>query len=204
MRIVSIAVWLCVLVPAGCKSSEPQTAPSAASVTEVTVSPEQTGSPSPVVLKSRIDPCKLLTSDELQMVQGEGLQSASPSEREYSGFIVAQCYYQLPTLANSVVVNVTTAGQPGASPRDYWRRTFAQTEAAQKEGAGDGEPDKEARPEQISGIGDDAYWRVGGFTGALYVLKKNVIFRISVGGAADIKTKLDKSKTLTQKALSRI
>lgn len=42
-----------------------------------------------------------------------------------------------------------------------------------------------------------------GIAGALYVLKEDAILRISVGGASDIKTKLEKSKTLAQKALAR-
>ena len=82
--------------------------------------------------------------------------------------------------------------------KEFWRSTNAE--------AGDGKKpeEKESRPEKISGVGDDAYWEASGIAGALYVLKKDVILRISVGGASDIKTKLEKSKTLAQKALARL
>jgi hypothetical protein len=50
---------------------------------------------------------------------------------------------------------------------------------------------------------EDAYWEASDIA-AQYVLKKDVIFRISVGGASDIKTKLEKSKKLAQKALARL
>ena len=86
----------------------------------------------------------------------------------------------------------------GKSVKEFWRSRNAE--------AGDGKKiaDKESRPEKIAGVGDDAYWEASGIAGALYVLKQDVILRISVGGASDIKTKLEKSKTLAQKALARL
>jgi hypothetical protein len=40
--------------------------------------------------------------------------------------------------------------------------------------------------------------------GVLYLLKKDLFFRISVGSAGDEKSKLKRSKTLAQRALKRI
>ena len=72
-------------------------------------------------MKSKIDSCKLLTSDELKQVQGEPVKEALRSDREQGGLIVSQCYYSLPTAANSVVLNVTTATE-GAGARDVCPR----------------------------------------------------------------------------------
>lgn len=198
MRAVSIVFSLCALIlVSGCKSSDPHAATTVSQVPE----PAATASPTPGTLKSRIDPCNLLTSDELQIVQGEALQTTLPSERETPELIIAQCYYRLPTITNSVVVNVTTAKERGKSLKEFWESSHAENEAKPKEG---GREEEESRPERISGVGDEAHWAASSLAGALYVLKKNVILRISVGGPGDIKTKLEKSKTLARKALARI
>ena len=42
------------------------------------------------------------------------------------------------------------------------------------------------------------------FGGALYVLKKDSLIRISVGGLENEETKINKSKALAQKALQRL
>lgn len=197
MRIFSVAVSLCVftLALAGCQSSDPHAANSATPSPSIST---PTASPLPVARKSRIDPCALLTSDELKAVQGEALQTTLPSERGFGEYLIAQCYYQLPTITNSVVVNVTTPKERGKSAKEHWQETHAES------GRGKEPEEKESRPERISGIGEDAYWEASGIAGALYVLKKDAILRISVGGASDIKTKLEKSKTLAQKALARL
>ncbi len=199
MRIAPF-VFFIALLPAACKSGDSPTA------TMVTPSPTPASSSvamaSPTLL-TKVDPCGLLSSDEIKAVQGEGVNSSSRSDRTSADFVLSQCYYQLPTLSNSVVVNVTTAKDGGKeSPREFWRRTFGEHKGEREEG----EPEEEegAKPEKVAGVGEDAYWEASGISGALYVLKNDVIFRISVGGAGDIKSKLNKSKTLAQKALARI
>jgi hypothetical protein len=170
--------------------------------------------------KSKIDPCGLLTSDEIKAVQGEAFANAMRSDRQDGDFIVAQCYYALPTSVNSVVVNVTTAKDaPGApNPRNFWEGTFGkeaggendrekekqrQKEKSKKAEAGE-RREEAAKPEKINGLGDEAFWVGSRVGGALYVLKKDLFFRISVGGAGDEKAKLNKSKTLAQNVLKRL
>jgi hypothetical protein len=122
------------------------------------------------------------------------------------------------------VLNVTTAneGQSAHSPKQFWEETFGRDEAGggekererekareqakkDKPKAGGGEEEEgAAAPERVKGLGDEAFWIASRVGGALYVLKKDVFFRISVGGAGDEKTKLKKSKTLAQQALKRI
>ncbi len=128
MRIFSIAFSLFVFTVAlaGCQSSDPHAASPPSSATPSPSSSTPNASPSPIALKSRIDPCALLTSDELKAVQSEALQTTLPSEREYGEYFIAQCYYQLPTITNSVVVNVTTPKERGKSVKEFWRSTNAE------------------------------------------------------------------------------
>ena len=56
----------------------------------------------------------------------------------------------------------------------------------------------------MNGLGDEAFWIGSRVGGALYVLKKDLFFRISVGGAGDEKAKLNKSRTLAQNVLKRL
>jgi len=167
----------------------------------------------------------LLTSDDLKSVQGEAVKEAQRSDRRDGDFIVAQCYYSLSTTANSVVLNVTTAneGQNAGNPKQFWEDTFGRDEAKgggrekerkrekerekakkDKPKAGGAEEEADAAPEKVNGLGDEAFWIASRVGGALYVLKKDVFFRISVGGAGDEKAKLKKSKTLAQQVLKRI
>jgi len=148
------------------------------------------------------------------------VKEAQRSDRQDGGFIVSQCYYALPTTSNSVVLNVTLAGESGGavSPRKFWEDTFGKAEREGKDKASsererekkakergaEGEEEEAAPPEKIAGLGDEAFWIASRVGGALYVLKKDLFFRISVGGAGDEKSKLKKSKTLAQRALKRI
>jgi hypothetical protein len=159
----------------------------------------------------------LLTSDDLKNVQGEAYKEAQRSDRQEGDFIVAQCYYALPTTVNSVVLNVTTAREGGnaAAPRDFWQRTFgkeAREKAEQRERVAQKNKDKERgedegegpKPEKVNSLGDEAFWIGSRVGGALYVFKKDQFFRISVGGAGDQKTKLNKTKSLAQMVLKRL
>jgi hypothetical protein len=198
-------------------TSQPLTSPPATPSTSP--APTATGTPAPgeVGAKSgaKIDSCKVLSSDDLKSVMGESLKEAKPSERADGGFNVSQCFYALPTFTKSVSVSITTAGT--RNPREFWEQTFHRAEEAkkdrkeEKETAPKSERDrarerkKEAsKPEKITGIGDEAFWTSSPIVGALYVLKKNTFFRISIGGADDQKTRLNKSKALAAKILSHV
>lgn len=110
----------------------------------------------------------------------------------------------------------------GREAKDYWENTFRRSlqessadEGGQREEAearnkrkGEEEEEKEEKAKnplkKIEGVGDEAYWSGTRFGGALYVLRKNVILRISVGGPDDQETKIQKSKELGQKAITRL
>src|SRR6185503_1666029 len=53
------------------------------------------------------DACKLIASSEIQDVQGEAVLDAKSSARKTGGFVIAQCYYTLPSQTKSVSLEVT-------------------------------------------------------------------------------------------------
>jgi len=210
-------IFCLVVLTGGCSSNDTGTTNTAN--TPASASPGATANPatSPATpntaaVKAKIDTCSLLTSDDLKEVQGEAVKEAQRSDRQDGGFIVSQCYYSLPTSSNSVVLNVTTASEGGgaANPRTFWKDTFGRKEEKGKEREREakekkGEESEGSVPQQkIAGLGEDAYWLASRVGGALYVMKKDLFFRISVGGAGDEKSKLKKSKTLAQRVLKRI
>ena len=59
-------------------------------------------------------------------------------------------------------------------------------------------------PKKITGVGEAAWWSANRMGGALYVLKGNVFIRISVGGPETEEVRIEKTKALAAKALSRL
>ena len=105
-----------IAIMTGCKSTDTNgpantSDPSTATTPGTMASPASTTTTSTV--KGKVDSCKLLTNDDLKEVQGEAPKEAQRSDREQGGFVVAQCYYSLPTTSNSVVLNITTASEGG-------------------------------------------------------------------------------------------
>jgi len=223
-KVYAVAFSLLVLM-AGCTSSDTP-APANSSPSPASASPANMLSPgsSPAGpptsnVKAKLDTCQLLSSADLKEVQGEAPTEAKRSDREDGGFIVSQCYYSLPTTSNSVVLNVTLTSETGKATdvRKFWEETFGKEEREGKAGEREREREKRAEkqksseeeeegapPQKINGLGDEAFWIASRVGGALYVLKKDLFFRISVGGAGDDKAKLNKSRTLAQRALKRI
>jgi len=82
-----------------------------------------------------------------------------------------------------------------------WQQMFDPRKRAEKK---DEKEETEKEPEKVEGIGDEAFWTGNRVGGALYVLKGNSYFRISVGGAGDTADKIRKSKILAQSILGRL
>jgi hypothetical protein len=113
--------------------------------------------------------------------------------------VASQCYFELPTTVNSIVLTVTRKAEGGRDPSESWRESFHPEPSAKKKEEGE-----EKEPVKVEGIGDEAFWigtRVGG---ALYVLKANSFIRISVGGTGDQTQKIENSKKLAESALKRL
>ena len=233
---MSFVVTLCTLVfgIVGCAKSEvPQ---SAAGNQGTTAAPTTAGSPAPVAQngepaattaastgKGKIDACALLTSPEINSVQGEPMKETKASGSAEKGFLVSQCFFTLPTFNNSISLVVTQRGEGagGRDPKEFWEATFEKSEgegekerdkksAKEREkekerGRGREEEEEEAAPAQkITGVGDEAFWTGSRVGGALYVLKGSTYLRISVGGAGDQQSKINKSKALARLALKRL
>ncbi len=166
--------------------------------------------------KGKVDVCALLTSAEIESVQGEPIKETKASGMPGGPIATSDCYFLLPTSSNSISISVMQKGD-GPNPlevKDFWARTFKaqdekQTTASSSEENGkktDGEEEKEKAvpPQKIEGLGDEALWvgtRVGG---QLYVLKGDALIRISVGGGGDQESKIKKSRDLAEMILKRL
>ena len=174
--------------------------------------------------KGKIDACALLTSSEIRSVQGEALKETKASGSAEKGFAISQCFFTLPTFNNSISLVVTQKGEGagGIDPKEFWEETFDKEPEGERErerdkkSAKEGEKEKgrersreeeeeEAPPAQgITGVGDEAFWTGNRVGGALYVLKGSTYLRVSVGGAGDQQSKINKSKALARLALKRL
>lgn len=223
-----IFLFVSLLVIAGCNKA-PQ--PPATSAQSTPASLSSTASPivaeavTPAAqaaeTKPALDACALLTSKEIEAVQGEATKETKLTGQATGGFSISQCFFTLPTFTNSVSLLVAQRGDGAGAhdPKEFWRDTFHEDKDKEKEREKEKDRDREgdrdkkkgaeeeeegAPPQRIAGIGDEAYWTGSRVSGALYVLKGNSYLRISIGGPADQATKIKKSKVLAQKALARL
>jgi hypothetical protein len=170
--------------------------------------------------EQKIDACTLITKEEVGAVQSTTISDTKSSGGPGGNYLITQCYYAAigPNLSVSLAV---TQRDPRSSsppsPREQWEQTFghfdnekkreATEEEKKKETKGRGREDEEERmrpPKKIERVGEEAFWTGSRFGGALYVLKGDVFIRVSVGGPDNEETKIEKSKTLAQKALNRL
>lgn len=223
---LTIVLFASLLVIAGCSKSTqppangPQSAAETSSPFSASPSPASLAGTTPpaeaAATKPRLDACALLTSKEIESVQGEAIKETKLTGQFAGGFSISQCFFTLPTFTNSVSLLVAQKGEgAGANdPKEFWRETFHQDKGREKDKDHDREGDRDkkrgeekeegAPPQKVPSIGDEAYWTGSRVGGALYVLKGNVYVRISIGGPADQATKIKKSKALAQKAMARL
>jgi hypothetical protein len=174
--------------------------------------------------KGKIDACALLTSPEIKSIQGEPSKETKASGSAEKGFSVSQCFFTLPTFNNSISLVVTQKGDgaDGRDPKEFWEATFDRESEGEREKERDKKSAKERENEKararsreeeeeegppaqkITGVGDEAFWTGSRVGGALYVLKGSTYLRISVGGAGDQQSKINKSKALARLALKRL
>jgi hypothetical protein len=145
------------------------------------------------------DACALLTRAEIRRVQGAEPAEAKASERQAAGLAVRQCFYALPDFSRSVSLEVTR----GPNVRELWKKRFEREERAAGK---DREPEEEdeERPERVRGLGDEAFWTGNPRLGGLYVLRKDAMLRLSVGGNDAKAKKLRRLTALARLALRRM
>jgi hypothetical protein len=222
-----------IVIATGCKKNEPPApaqpsptpSPTPAATAVATVPSPQAKAPLP-------DACTLITKEEIQAVQGAPIKDTKSSGQATGEFAVSQCFYTATEYTKSVSLALTLRNPNGAGtrgPRDFWKETFgkfegdgakadkggnkdrAGKEGAEKEGAesrgrgGEREEEKEGKPPtKVESVGEAAFWTGSRFTGVLYVLKGDAFIRISIGGSDTDEVRLQKSKALAEKAVSRL
>ncbi len=167
--------------------------------TESANSPPPSTTPAAPAVEAGADACTLLTKEEIQAVQGEPFKDTKPSQKTGAGLSVSQCYFELPTAANSVVLTVTRKADGGREPSQSWHDIFHSEKRSERKEEG-----REKEPQKIDGLGEEAFWTGNRVGGALFVLKGNCYIRISVGGAGDQAQKIEKSKALAESVLKRL
>jgi hypothetical protein len=167
------------------------------------------------------DVCALITKQEIETIQGSRIKETKSSVRSDAGFRVSQCFYTADDFSKSVSLAVTQRDPTSSGKRsvnDFWNETFGRfTDEEKKSNSHEEERQRlgeQARrenegrtfipPKKIDEIGDDAFWSPSPVGGAIYVLKKDVFIRLSIGGRDNEEGKLDKSKALAQKAIDRL
>src|ERR1700730_5758954 len=152
----------------------------------------------PASAKEEIDVCRLLTSAEIEAVQGEPVRETKPSVQPNGGMRMSQCLYRTATFAKSVTVALV-APAPGKStalaPRKFWRTQFHPPEPK----------DEDERP--VPGKAPD---KVGpqsvgnGITGALYAVLGDASPRMSGGGVRQESARIEKAKALARNIMRRL
>jgi hypothetical protein len=138
--------------------------------------------------------CALLTSAEISAVQGETPTRTKPSASSGPGLLVERCFFELPSFPRSISLEITR----GPGVRALWQRSFHEKRETGRE-----EEEKD-QPQRVRGLGEEAFWVGNPRLGGLYVLRKDAMLRLAVGGAGSIEGKLRKLRRLARKALPRM
>jgi hypothetical protein len=142
--------------------------------------------------------CELLSANDVKTVQGTTFEEAKLTTSYPNEMVASQCFYRLPSFADSISLTVFRPASPSMDAEEIWEALVEQ------EGKGKEEEEAERaenHARKISGIGEEAFWSGNQMAGALYVLKGKAVLRISVGGAGTEKTKIEKSRQLAAMAL---
>jgi hypothetical protein len=151
------------------------------------------------------DPCAFLTSDDIAAVQGAPPASAHATSHTSGDVTVSQCFYLMPEQSRSVTLELTTA--PDA--HKLWEKQFEPGEEKEDHEKG------ETHAIEVKDLGADAFWGGNRVSGALYVLIRcadrsaqcavsDAIVRISIGGGGDLQTKMEHTKDLARRAITRM
>lgn len=154
------------------------------------------------------DPCRLLSRQEVAEVAGARIDEAKATSRNAGELRISDCFYRAQEFQDSVSLEVTRASEPRAdSAREHWDAVFHPASEPEREEAASGketERESGSPPRSVPGIGDEAFWVANRASGALYVRKDGAYIRISVGGAAEEASKLQRATDLARKALGRL
>lgn len=172
--------------------------------------------------EQRIDVCALLSREDVQSIQGSAIKETKSNANTNGGFHTSDCLYEGESDGRSVTLSVVqkNANAPKAiDPREYWNTSFRRYSDPEKEKEKETEAEREKSkdeqeievhpanvkpPQRIEGLGEAAFWATDFNGGALYVLKGDVFIRVRVSGPESEDSRIDKSKALAAKAISRL
>ena len=138
-----------------------------------------------------VDACGLLSPEAIRQATGEEVTNTKLTSQTAGKVRQSQCFYALPTFANSISVTLT------GSAREIWQRWFHR-----KDDDG-GEEEAAAKAVPVTGLGDEAWW-VRSFVGNLYVRKGNQLLRISLGGKLSDGERQSRARLLAAVALRNL
>jgi hypothetical protein len=151
--------------------------------------------------------CSLLKHDQIETLIGTSIVREKSSQSFNGNLRVTQCVYVTEPADKSVSVVSTQRdpSRPGTqTAADFWRKAFGHALRDEDEKAERGkkeEEEKEGRPPKlVTGIGEQAFWTAG----SLYVLRGEVLLRISIGGSTPEEARLEQSKKLARLLLARL
>jgi hypothetical protein len=165
--------------------------------------------------RNKNDACILLTSAEIEAVQGEPVKETKANVQPNGEMLVSECLFHTTNFAKSVSVALATTASAKSSaltPRKFWQKQFhaplmeeVKMSAASREAQKPEPENEEARkPRRIKGLGDEAYWVGTPIAGALYVLQGDTFVRISVGGVGEESARIKKSEVLARAVVKRL
>ena len=141
--------------------------------------------------------CELLSRDDVKAAQGQAFDETKLTMSRVEGTITSQCFYRLPAFVDSISLAVIRPASPSTTADELWQ-TLAGPRTNKMTGKG-------RRPAQeITGLGDEAFWAGNKNAGAMYVLQGQNILRISVGGGDTEEKKIAKTRQLAAAALERL
>lgn len=156
----------------------------------------------------QLEVCALLTTEEIVAAQGEAFREARPGTVVEQNLVRRQCFFALPAFTDSVALEVISseASAPPSTVRTFWERHLAAAlAAAEREKATGVDLKRKAEPViAVDGLGESAVWTGNRNLGVLYVLQGDSIIRLSIGGAADVETKIERASKLASAVLRKI
>jgi hypothetical protein len=120
-------------------------------------------------------------------VAGEEDRS-SKKHREATAFY--QCFFRTTSFANSISLGVTRDGN------EFWEGMLEERREAPLEERSNTRP--------VTGIGVDALWSTLPTGATLYVLDRDTMLRLGIGGKGPDEARLKRAMTLARRALQRI
>lgn len=148
--------------------------------------------------------CELLPDEQVAQVLGAQPVKMRAAEQGDRRFRIDRCIIEMPAAKDSVHLEVLqrAEGSAGVEPRRDWAATFHAGEKPKVDRLGRKKPPP--RRDQISGIGEEAFWTGHPLGSTLHVLAGDYLIRINGGGPTDQQVQQEKFKALAVLLLQRL